>query len=138
MSKGIYIASKVEHGWRWRKLRDEEGVPIISTWIDECGSLGSTSVSSMSGSRMSMADAWSRNIEEASHCAVLIVYCAGEFEPMKGALVELGAALAHNVPVFWVRHIPSMQTVANHPGIKFFHEMAEALEAAREEGAYDD
>ena len=34
---GIYVASRVSRAEMWRGYRDEGGVPIVSTWIDEAG-----------------------------------------------------------------------------------------------------
>ena len=87
--KGIYIASKAKHGQRWRALR-ADGVPIISTWIDESGE----------GETADWGGLWMRSIREASGATAVVVYNEPE-ERMKGALVEIGAALSHNVPVFW-------------------------------------
>ena len=36
----IYTASKTKHADKWRALRSA-GYPIISTWIDEAGRIGS-------------------------------------------------------------------------------------------------
>jgi hypothetical protein len=87
---GIYIASKAKHGWRWRQLRDS-GLPIVSSWIDESGD----------GQTTDWSDLWNRNVSEASAALALIVYNESG-EQMKGALVEIGSALAFGVPVFWV------------------------------------
>lgn len=37
MGHAIYTASKTRHADKWRHLRDEIGLPINSTWIDEAG-----------------------------------------------------------------------------------------------------
>lgn len=97
---GIYIASKAKWGPRWQQLR-RAGVPIISTWIDESG-VGETT---------DFPDLWDRCIREASSCSALI-YFQMTGEEMKGALVEVGAALAAGKPVFiaeafvgsWLHH----------------------------------
>jgi hypothetical protein len=85
---GIYIASKTKHAPRWRQLR-KEGVPIISTWIDESG-VGETSC---------FTDLWRRCIDEARSASMLIVYREPDEVP-NGALIEVGAALANGTPVF--------------------------------------
>jgi hypothetical protein len=107
MGDGIYIASKAKHGPRWQDLR-REGVPIISTWIDESGE----------GETEDWGALWARSINEASDAAALVVYNEPG-ERMKGALTEIGAALAHDVQVFWVG--PTVDpdgkeyTVVRHP-----------------------
>lgn len=88
--RGIYIASKTTHAERWRALRTD-GLPIVSTWIDEAGL----------GESASLADLWRRNVLEAANAAALIVYHEPGETP-KGALVEIGAAIACGVPVLWV------------------------------------
>jgi len=87
---GIYIASKTVHAPKWKALR-AQGVPIISTWIDEAG-VGETA---------SFADLWTRCVSEASRASALVVY-AEPGEVLKGGLVEVGAALASGNPVFAV------------------------------------
>ena len=78
----IYAASKVKHAPMWRELR-AMGWPIISTWIDEAGE----------GESGDLSDLAHRCIAEASSADVLLLYCEpGEVQ--KGAMIEVGAALA--------------------------------------------
>lgn len=88
--EGIYIASKTKHAWRWRQLRDS-GVPVISTWIDEAGE----------GESADLSDLWRRCIEESKSAKALILYKEPE-DTLKGAWVELGAALASGTKVYAV------------------------------------
>lgn len=90
MTKGVYIASKIVHAPRWRELR-VAGVPINSTWIDEVGA----------GETKSYSDLWRRCIAEASSADALIAYVE-HGESLRGAFVEIGAALGNNVSVFIV------------------------------------
>lgn len=113
----IYIASKTKHADRWRYLRTM-GEPIISTWIDEAGA----------GESGDLSDLWLRCIREASTCRLLILYREPE-DVLKGGWIEMGAALAHGVPVFAVG-IRDF-TVANHPGIRHFASMKDAIAEAR-------
>lgn len=94
--RGIYIASKTVHAPKWRDLRKFEH-QIISTWIDEAG-VGETA---------DFSDLWRRCIEEASNCATLICY-RETGEVLKGAFVEIGAALANNRPVICVGDFEGM------------------------------
>lgn len=82
MSHGIYTASRTKHAHLWRDARSK-GLPIISTWIDEAGE----------GESPSMLYLWIRCIEEATNCKALILYRESD-EPLKGALLEAGAALS--------------------------------------------
>lgn len=110
---GIYIASKTAHGRDWRELR-ATGVPIISTWIDEAEA----------GATSDWPDLWSRCVEEASTCAALVVY-REPGEVLKGAWVEVGAALAAGRPVFAVG-IDEF-SVRHHPGITRCDLLADAV-----------
>jgi len=113
----IYMASKAKHGPRWRQLR-AAGWPILSTWIDEC-EVGKT---------VDWSDLWTRNIREASEARVLIAYHEPG-ETMKGALTEIGAALANGRAVLWVG--PGKEYTAwNHPLVIPCSTVAEALEVA--------
>lgn len=87
----IYIASKTNHGPRWRHLRDEHGAPFISTWINEAEA----------GATIDWPDLWSRCIREAATADALVLYREGG-EVLKGAWAEVGAALAHGKPIFAV------------------------------------
>lgn len=87
---GIYIASRTRHAAKWREARDN-GIPIISTWIDEAGE----------GESCSMSSLWWRCVKEAASCSALVLY-REDGEMLKGALVEAGAALGDGKPVFAV------------------------------------
>lgn len=116
--QGIYIASKTKHAERWRFLRDKVGEPIISTWIDEAGP----------GESADLDDLWRRCISEASSCEVLIVYREPD-EILKGAWVEVGAALASGIPVYAVGL--DEFSIAKHKRLTHFADMPEAIGAAR-------
>lgn len=115
--EGIYIASKVKHAQRWVDLRDVGHAPIVSTWIDEAGE----------GESGDLADLWRRCIAEASHASALVIYREAD-EILKGAWVELGAALACGVPVF--AYGLKDFTVSHCDGIRHFDSFGTAFEAA--------
>ena len=85
---GIYIASKVKHGARWRTLRSR-GVPICSTWIDEISPDRTVDW---------WRSLWMRSIREAAACSVLVCYFESG-ERFNGALAEVGAALTTDAQV---------------------------------------
>jgi hypothetical protein len=90
----IYAASRAsvpERPAMWRKLRDE-GVNIVSTWIDEAGP----------GETASMTELWSQVEREIASCDRLVLYVEPDDFPLKGALVEIGMALGHGKPVYVV------------------------------------
>ena len=90
----IYVASRASIPARaalWRNLRDRHGARIISSWIDEAGA----------GETEDFADLWARILREVEACDRLVLYVeVGDF-PLKGALIEVGAALALGKAV-WV------------------------------------
>lgn len=90
MTESIYIASKTKHAARWRALR-ASGVPISSSWIDEAGE----------GETNDWDDLWCRCLEEVKSARAVILYVEPG-EVLKGAYVEVGAALVSGVRVFVV------------------------------------
>lgn len=118
LKAGYYVASKVSYADMWKDFRTFEREPIISTWIDEAGV----------GESASLEDLWRRCVHEASNAGSLIIYRRSD-EVLKGAWVELGAALASGVPVFAVG-IEEF-TVANHAGITHCENLIEARKLAR-------
>jgi hypothetical protein len=108
----IYVASKTKHAPMWRRLRDE-GWPIISTWIDEAGE----------GETSDFTDLWRRCIEEAKSASRVILYHE-QGDVLKGAFVEIGAALATGVPVFVVGDPPG--SWVHHPGVIQVADLEEA------------
>ena len=114
---GIYIASKTVHASRWRYLRDNGLMPIVSTWIDEAGA----------GESQSLEDLWRRCILESATAEVLVIY-REHGEILKGAFVELGAALAAGVPVLAVG-IEEL-SVSSNAGVRPFLDLKDAMAEA--------
>lgn len=109
-----YVASKSKHAPRWRAMRTA-GAPIVSTWIDEDGP-----------GRSHMPSLWERAFSECSSAYGGIVYVEpGEVQ--KGALVEMGALLAHGAPVVWVGPRDYLSGL-RHPNVRFADSPEEALE----------
>jgi hypothetical protein len=132
----FYVASHAslpERPAMWRDLRDR-GVKITSSWIDEAGE----------GETVCMTDLWQRIIYEVGESDALILYVeAGDF-PLKGALIEVGAALGMGKRVMVVApgvalERPSMRPLGSwaahglvtlHPSIRHALTHARALEGA--------
>lgn len=124
----IYGASRASipaRGDMWRTLRTC-GFEIISSWIDEDGE----------GETSDFVDLWTRIRNEVTTADRLILYIEpGDF-PLKGALVEVGMALAANVPVFVVApkvtlDLRSMRPIGSwmaHPLVTQVPTMRKALE----------
>ena len=91
MADRIYIASRAsipERAAGWRKYR-ANGVDIVSSWIDEAGE----------GQTADFGELWARIWREIASCNRLVLYAEpGDF-PLKGALVEVGMALAMEKPI---------------------------------------
>ena len=112
----IYMASRVRHAAKWRALQDL-GVNIVSTWIHEDGE----------GQSPSKANLWIRCVEEAAGADAMIFYVE-EGDPLMGAMVEGGAALASTVPVYVVK--PETMYVGswvNHPSAAIYTSIDAAL-----------
>ncbi len=103
-SPAFYTASKTNHAAKWRQLR-ARGHNIIATWIDEADE----------GQSADYADLAERCIAEAAAADVTILYCQpGEI--LKGALLEVGAALAAGKEVRCVGDCESISRVfRKHP-----------------------
>jgi hypothetical protein len=117
----IYIASKTKHAPRWRDLRGNHGFQIISTWIDEAGP----------GESPNRPDLACRCISEAIMADRFILYCEPG-EVLKGALVEMGAALAAGKPVFTVGECdnwPAGSAFVDHPLVERFDDVVTAMYA---------
>jgi len=114
---GIYVASKAFLGPMWRALRDN-GLPICSTWIDE----------SEPGQTSDWAALWVRCVREASEADCVLCY-AESGEVLKGALVEVGIALGHGIPIIWVG--PEL-SVCHHPSVIRASSLTDGIDLARE------
>ena len=121
--KQVYVASKSNlHGyWRtWQATGMRDGFEIISTWIDE-GDEGATA---------DWSDLWVRCVTEAAMADVLVAfYRPGDV--WKGALVEIGAALAADKPVYVVGNPPGSWT--SHPNVHRFPSVTRAFDAIHAE-----
>lgn len=113
---GIYVASKTVHAQMWKRYRNL-GAPIISTWLDEAG-VGETA---------DFPDLWQRCISEAASCEALIAY-REPGEVLKGAFIEIGAALANGRKVYCVGDFEGM-SFTNHPLVAQVPDVAAAIRA---------
>jgi hypothetical protein len=88
----IYVASRAslpERPAMWRRLRDDEGFDIVSTWIDEAGE----------GETEDFADLWDRISCEIAMADKVVLYAESCDFPLKGALIEAGIAIGMGKPV---------------------------------------
>lgn len=85
----LYVASRTNRAELWRTYRDRDGVPIISSWIDEAGE----------GETNDFSELWQRIQREIAYSCGLLFYANTADAPWKGAFVEVGMALALGKPV---------------------------------------
>jgi hypothetical protein len=122
--RGIYVASRVKRAEMWQCCRSE-GAPIISTWIDEANE----------GDSADLGELWSRIEREVKSAERLVFYAETEDFPHKGALVEVGIALAAGIPVVCVlpgvtlepRSMRPLGSWATHPLVSIRSDLKWAL-----------
>jgi hypothetical protein len=128
---GTYIASCSSVPGRsaaWRKLRDVDGWKITSTWIDK----------SEADRTPDLSQLWTRIEAEVSKSERFILYVEPEDLPLKGALIEVGMAIAQRIPIRVVAPDVVLDPVSfrpigswvRHPLVTFCDTMDEALEGA--------
>lgn len=114
----IYVASKVRHAHIWKTYRDM-GYPINSTWIDESGP-----------GESDLPNLWHQCIKQAKSADVLVAYV----EPgdvLKGAYIEIGAALAVGTTIIAVGFDPSISFL-RHRSVIVVHVLDDAMRIAKE------
>ena len=130
----VYVASRAsvpERSAMWRRLR-AEGLAITSTWIDEAGE----------GQTDDFGKLWWRIGLEIAAADALIFYAEAADLPLKGALVEVGMALALFKRVLVVlndiRLEPhSLRPVGSwlhHPNVTVCYSLGEAVDFAEGRG----
>lgn len=122
----FYVASRAsipERGAMWRAARDT-GVPIVASWIDEDGP----------GQTPDMGVLWERIDAEIRFATDLVLYVERGDLPLKGALVEVGMALAGGlrVAVFanGFAHEDAVRLLGSwchHPNVLFYHSLDAAF-----------
>jgi len=128
-NSGTYIASRAslpERSAAWRRLRDVDGWKITSSWIDEAG-IGET---------VDLGQLWERIESEIRRSERLVLYVEPDDFPLKGALIEVGMAIAHRIPIRVVAPGVVIEPVSFRPlgswvrhwSVKFNDTMNEALE----------
>jgi len=128
---GTYIASRAslpERAAAWRRLRDVEGWKITSTWINESGA----------GQTADVGTLWVRIASEVAGSERLVLYVEPDDFPLKGALIEVGIAIANLIPIRVVAPGVEIDPVSfrpigswvRHPLVTFANSIEEALEGA--------
>lgn len=115
----VYVASRAsvpERPAMWQALRSR-GANIVSSWIDESGE----------GDTACFTELWTRIEREIVSADRLVLYAESSDFPLKGALVEVGMAIALGKPVFIVspdvtvdvRNMKPIGSWAKHPCVVF-------------------
>jgi hypothetical protein len=131
----IYVASRAsveKYHREWKRLRDEEGCPINSTWFDEAGP----------GRTADMATLWQRVEREVRAAKGVVLWAEAEDFPLKSALVEVGIALGMSKRVavvtkhvFADRSFRPFGSWMNHPLVERFSSLTDAMEWVLSGGA---
>jgi len=84
----VYVSSKATPSNKllWKTIR-RAGWPIISTWIDE------------DDKKIDYMALWGRITKEVQNADAMLLYLTPEDFPSRGPLVEVGMALAMEIPV---------------------------------------
>lgn len=114
----FYVASKAKHYEMWKALRFK-GHPIIARWIDH----------GTEGSIKNWSDLWDWCIDDVKEANAVIMYEAADDEKLQGALVELGAALAMNIPVFFACE-REPYCAFQHRNVRHYKTLNDAFDAA--------
>jgi nucleoside 2-deoxyribosyltransferase len=97
----FYVAAKIWHAPKFRQLRDELGFPVNARWID---------LESDNPIVMYQKDIlWQMCLEDVTQSDFLLLYCGDESEEQRGALVEIGMALAAGKPIYAIGHCKSIR-----------------------------
>lgn len=123
----FYVASRAslpERSSMWRDLRSS-GWLITSSWIDEAGE----------GETDDFAQLWMRISNEIWMADALVLYAEGGDFPLKGALVEVGIALALNKTIYVCLPGVELQGRTARPiGSWIFHPSVKRIEALSDLG----
>jgi nucleoside 2-deoxyribosyltransferase len=115
----IYCASKIWHAEKWLDLRNNYGYDIISSWIEvPCGTKDNPE-GALKFSPEQQSVLWQDCVLEINRADLLIAY-AEEGDDQRGALVEIGGALANSCPVYLIGNCDSYRK-SNSSDAAFTH-----------------
>lgn len=114
----FYWASRTDHyqqGLAFRAWGAARGHEVTSRWLDlvAAGQLETPEA---------MRKIWPIDLEDISKAEALVIYGIPEL-PLRGALIEAGAALAHGKPVHAVGANPGFGTWVHHPLVHRWHHL---------------
>jgi hypothetical protein len=100
----VYVASNIRFIDYWHKVR-ESGIEISSSWIDSPAERNNNGA---------ISKLWMNCFEEIRQADMLMVRAEKE-DAFKGVLVEIGAALVLDKPVYLVGENNNIGDIHNHP-----------------------
>jgi hypothetical protein len=118
----------------WRKLREQHGYLITSTWIDRFGGKDADHGADM----WVMSEQWQRIEREIAQSQRLVIDLAGEEITRYGVFIEVHMAASAGVDVYIVLNgleidpvrYPEMERWLERPLVRFVPDMASALAGA--------
>jgi hypothetical protein len=138
---GIYVASKTWHAGMWCKLR-AKGYPIASSWIDTVDDAGFDHVGN------NIESLWLKILAQdlsLHNCRGVVLYATKSDFPLRGALIEVGMALAlgHRIAVVMSdyqidpRNYQPLGSWFMHPAVRLYKTIDAAFESFELSGAED-
>ena len=106
----VYTASKLRHGLLWREKFQRSSIAFVnSRWLqhDFIGTPDSPDLA---------IDFWVEDEEDVKSCDALVVYAAPE-DHLRGALVEVGMAIAYGKPIIALGDHSDYGTWRYHPQV---------------------
>lgn len=124
----VYLASKIRHSAYLKKIRETKpNLEITSRWLD----MVHLEPTQGSLDRELGAWCWSIDVADVLRSDCLLVYAEQE-DILCGALVEVGVALAKDIPVFLVGTSKSFGTWKSHPQVLAFNSINKAADVIEE------
>ena len=120
--KRVYTASRWDNGVVWNKMKREKNFPLFfhARWLVHFeNEAEATSERAF--------HYWQENIDDVLSADCVLFYAQRD-DVLGGALVEVGAALANDIPVFIVGENEAIRCWQYHPAVKYVgKDMEEAI-----------
>jgi len=115
----VYGASTYRRALLWRQLADEwsSHVEFTNRWAQLYIDVPDEKHLARVG--------WQHNREDVMSSDVVLLYAEPE-DLLRGCLVEVGMALAWEIPVLIVGHHPNYESWCNHPGVSRVEDLSSA------------
>lgn len=123
----VYVASKLWHWKKWLEWEDANvhDVKIISRWVNVMRHHETEEEIVRYTTPDYAHKGWQMNIEDVKDADLLVVYA--ENEDLRGALIEVGIALASGVPIILVGNSASYSEWTYHSLVQEHVEKLESV-----------